>query len=328
MIRSSCLLAFAALLSAPARAQDNAQANQLQQAVDALANGNQEEALRLLQEVLNADPSNEDAYELWSSTENRVWLKLLTQGGELELVARELADRAKLGRKERQNNPDEIRELLKKLLAADDLVARNKLVNQLASDYGEFAVPILIYSLAEGGEQDRQLIVMNALTRMGSDVVPPLTEAMDSPDAMLRRNVALTLGRIGDPRARPVLARAVASDSDGGVRSAATQALPRVGGPGDAGQLYLEQGEAYYREDDTVLAPYQYSDVIWRWEGNGLVSVEVPRFLYAPEMAKKSYYRALQIMPDAGKTATANLQSALAASRSGRCRRARGRRRA
>ena len=49
-----------------------------------------------------------------------------------------------------------------------------------------------------------------------------------------------------------------------------------------------------------VLAPHQYSDVIWRWEGNGLVSAEVPRFLYAPEMAKKAYYRALALLGDAG----------------------------
>ena len=250
--RSLCLLALAAFLSAPA----GAQSDDFKAAVDALSRGANEEALGLLQKVLAADLSNEDAYALWTNTENKVWLKLLTQGGELELVARELVEKAKLGRKQRENNPDAIRELVKKL-ADDDVVARAKVTNELASRYGEYAVPILIYSLTEGSDANRAVNVIGALTRMGSDVVPPLLEAMDSPDALLRRNVALTLGRIGDVRAKPTLARAAAQDADGGVRSGAAQALTRLGGGGDAGQLYLAQGDAYYREDDSVLAPHQ-----------------------------------------------------------------------
>ncbi len=294
--RSLCLLALTAPLLAPLA---RAQADDFQKAVEALERGANEEALGLLQNVLNADLSNEAAYELWTSTENKVWLKLLTQGGELELVAQELVKKAQLGRKQRQNNPDAIRTLVKQL-ASDDVLARTKVVNELANDYGEFAVPILIYSLTEGGDSERGLNVIQALTRMGSDVTLPLIEALDAPDAYLRRNVALALGYIKDPRSKPVLARAASNDADTGVRNAAKQSLDRMGGGGDAGQLYFAQGEAYYREDDSVLAPHQYSDVIWRWEGTGLVSTEVPRFLYAPEMAKKSYYQALALQADAG----------------------------
>jgi len=294
--RSLCSLALTVpFLASPALAQ----ADTFQQAVEALQRGAKEEALGLLQQVLDADPSNEAAYELWNTTENKIWLQLLTQGGELELVARELVEKAQLGRKQRQNNPDAIRALVKEL-ANDDVIARTKVVNELANDYGEYAVPILIYSLTEGGDSGRSLNVIQALPRMGSDVVPPLIEVMDAPDAYLRRNVALALGYIKDPRSKPVLASAAERDADTGVRNAATQSLARMGGASDAGQLYFAQGEAYYREDDSVLAPYQYSDVIWRWEGNGLVSIEVPRFLYAPEMAKKAYYRALALLADVG----------------------------
>ena len=294
--RSLCSLAFvAAFLCTPVRAQSD----DLQAAVEALNRGATEEALSLLEKVVSADLSNEEAYELWNNTENQVWLKLLTQGGELELVARELVEKGRMGRKQRQNNPDAIRELVKQL-ANDDVIARTKVVNQLAAEYGEYAVPILIYSLADGSDSNRRVNVIQALTRMGSDVVPPLIEAMDSPDGFLRRNVALTLGYIRDPRSKPVLARAAERDADTGVRNAASQALQRLGGGGDAGQLYFSQGEAYYREDDDVLAPHQYSDVVWRWEGNGLAHTEVPRFLYAPEMAKKAYYRALALLGDPG----------------------------
>ncbi|HEX6882684.1 MAG TPA: HEAT repeat domain-containing protein [Planctomycetota bacterium] len=289
-------MAFAAALSIPLSA---AQSDDFQAAVEALQRGANQEALELLQKVVGADLSNEDAFELWVRTENRVWLQLLTQGGELELVARELVEKARLGRKQRQNNPEAIRALVKEL-ANDNVIARNKVVNQLAADYGEYAVPILIYSLAESGPESLRVNAIAALTRMGTDVVLPLIETMESPDTILRRNVALTLGYIKDERAKPVLSRAAASDPDTGVRGAASQALGRMGGPGDAGALYFALGEAYYREDDSVLAPHQYSDVLWRWEGNGLVATEVPRFLYAPELAKKNYYRALALQADGG----------------------------
>jgi len=294
--RSLCSVAFAAALSLPLSA---AQTDDFQAAVEALQRGAPQEALELLRKVVAADLSNEDAFELWVNTENRVWLQLLTQGGELELVARELVEKARLGRKQRQNNPDAIRTLVKEL-ASEDVIARTKVINQLASEYGEYAVPILIYSLAESGPEPMRVNAIAALTRMGTDVVLPLIEAMEAPDTVLRRNVALTLGYIKDERAKPVLSRAAASDPDTGVRGAASQSLGRMGGAGDAGALYFALGEAYYREDDSVLAPHQYSDVLWRWEGNGLAATEVPRFLYAPELAKKSYYRALALQADGG----------------------------
>jgi HEAT repeat protein len=271
----------------------------LQAAAEALSRGANEEALQILEQILAQDLSNEAAYELWSSTENRVWSQLLQRGGEIELLAREIVEKGRLGRKERENNPEAVRELVKQL-ASDDALQRAKVVHELGANYGEYAVPILVYSLAEGSDENRRINVIQALTRMGSDVVPPLIEALDAPDAMLRRNVALTLGYIRDPRAIPMLARAASQDADSSVRSAAEQSLSRLEAGGDAGRLFLAQGDAYYGEDPGVLSPFQYSDVVWRWEGNGLVSLEVPRFLYAPEMAKKAYYRALPLLPDSG----------------------------
>ncbi len=295
--RSLCLLALcAASLTVPAQAQIQ---ENFQAAVDALDRGADEEALELFQKVLAEDPSHQDAYELWQRTDNRVWLKMVTRGGELEMVFKALMEKARMGRKERANDPDKIRELVKGL-ATNDVLTRTKIVNQLASDYGEYAVPIMVHSLADADDSDRRVNVMQALTHMGSDVVPPLIEGLDAPDAFLRRNVALTLGYISDPRAKPALARLSANDEDPAVRNAALQCLQRMGGSSDPGALQLAQGDAYYREDDSVLMPHQYSDVIWHWEGTGLAPTEVPRFLYAPEMAKKAYYRALETLGEPG----------------------------
>jgi len=278
-----------------------AQSEDFQKAVEALDRGAAEEALAHLQKILGADPSSEAAYELWVNTEHTVWLKMLLKGGEFELLTKELMDRAKMGRKQRQNNPDAIRELVKEL-SNEDVLVRTRVTNQLASDFGEYAVPVLIYSLADQQNNDRRVNVITALAKMGSDVVPPLAEALlDAPDAFLRKNVALTLGYIKDPRSKAALADAAAFDADTGVKQAASQALAKLGGAGESGALFLALGDAYYGESDAVLMPHQYSDVVWHWEGNGLQSTDTPRFLYAPEMAKKAYYRALARLSDPAK---------------------------
>jgi CheY-like chemotaxis protein len=142
---------------------------------------------------------------------------------------------------------------------------------------------------------------MQTLTQLGGDAVPALIEGLDSPDAFLRRNVALTLGYIGDPRANGVLAAHAASDPDPSAQAAAGSALARCGGNADAHAQLLAQGDAYHNRRADVLMPHQVSDVIWMWSGNGLASVEVPAFLYHEEMAKKAFYRALAVNP--GSTA-------------------------
>jgi HEAT repeat protein/DNA-binding response OmpR family regulator len=151
--------------------------------------------------------------------------------------------------------------------------------------------------LADQGDTDRRVIFMQALTRMGDQVVPPLIEAMQTPDPFQRRNVALTLGYIGDPRANGVLALHANDDPDTGAREAATEALSRTGGSRDALAQLLALGDDYYRQSDRVLMPHQVSDVIWLWRDRALESVVVPSYLYKDEMAKMSYLRALDAAP-------------------------------
>ena len=266
------------------------------QGVDLLKRGQNEEALAIFQQVLAMDPSHDAAYELWQNVDQEIWLKMLTLDGDYPLVAKRLMDLASVGRKERRNDPDAIRGLLQQLNTTD-VAARHRTIQTLSADYGEYAVPFLLYGLANQDDGDRRVIFMQTLVRMGGDVVSPMIEGLDSPDAFLRRNIALTLGYIGDPRANGVLAALAAGDEDGGVRSAAGESLAKCGGSTDAlGQL-LAQGTAYHNHDASVVQPHLFSDVVWSWNGTGVVSTEVPRFLYTEEMAKKAYYRALGVAP-------------------------------
>ncbi len=280
-------------LSLPSSAQTQ---ELFQQGVDALSRGNNEEALTAFQKVLAEDPSHQEAFELWQKTNSDIWLKLLTLGGDYELVAKRFMDIARLGRKERRNDEEAIRSAIQELYT-DDVSARQRTIYRIGAEFGEYAVPYMVHQLGESADNDRRVITMQALAHMGDDVVLPLIAALEASDPHMRRNVALTLGYIEDPRANGALAWHALSDESELVRSAAAQSLQRCGGTTDVAGQFLALGDAYYGESDTVLLPHQFSDGVWDWEGTKLVFTPIPRFLYAPELAKRAYERALEAAP-------------------------------
>jgi len=305
-------LCISAALAAPAfaLAPDEFQ-DAFQRGVEALRAGDDAAALRAFQEALALDPSHEAAYELWKSTDHAVWLQLLSRGGELELSGRRLMELASLGRAERKPDPEAIKALLGRVYSAD-VLERRKAVAELAAHHGAYAVPYMLAALADPADDDKRVLAIGALTDMGDDVVPPLVAALSSSDAFLRRNVALTLGYIGDRRAAPVLAVHAANDADASARSAAAEALARCGGGKDALALLLEHGNAYRRLDPSVLRPYQVGDVVWEYQNDRLGYRSVPRALYAEELAADCFRRAIDLQP-ASVPAQAGLATALAA---------------
>jgi len=290
------LAACLVFLATPSFALPNDEASDtFDQGVEFLRRGRKAEALNAFQKVLAMDLSNEEAYELWKSTDAEIWLEMLSEQGDLELVTMRLMSMAKAQVRERRDDPEAIRDLLKKI-GGDDVVARTMAIRALSSDHGQFAVQYMLPSLNEQADADRRVLFMNALTHMGDDVVLPLCAAMDSPDAFQRRNVALTLGRIGDARAAAWLARAVQSDSDEGVKKAAAGALAECGGAAKGAEFaFAVLGHEYHLANMTVLRADQITNVVWNFSGGKLAATEVPRYLYAQEMSKVAYYNALRV---------------------------------
>lgn len=264
--------------------------------VDLVRKGRYEEALERFTRVLALQPSHEAAYELWKSTEQDILLDLLVKGGQYELVAKRFLDLARLSRNERRNDPDAISELLRKL-DDPDVMVRKRTIRELGANHGEYAVPGMLHRLADTGNEERRVYFMHALTEMDSDVVLPLVAALDSPDAFLRRNVALVLGHIGDPRAAGKLTWLGTADADGAVKMAAKEGAVRCGSSGDALGLLLAAGDDYHHRRASVLRPHLYSDVVWSWRDDGLAATPVPRYLYADEVSKATYYDALRVDP-------------------------------
>ncbi len=264
------------------------------QGVELLSRGKDAEALKSFQMVLAKDPSHEQAYRLWKNTDHKVWMEILTKQGDFELVARRLMGLAEMGRAERKNDGAAIKAQLD-LLRSENSMESRKARNTLAAEHGEYAVAYMLPTLGDQGSDDRRVLYMHTLTEMDSDVVIPLIEALNSPDAFLKRNVALVLGYIGDSRAGGMLAHLAKSDTDGGVRSAASTALAKCKSSGDALTDFLKAGEAYALRQGNVLSAHQYSDVVWSWTEKGLASMPVARAVYGDELSKKNYDRALAV---------------------------------
>ena len=287
------LAASATTIGGPDDAQDT-----FSRGVDLLRRGHHEEALRAFQQVLAMDPGHEEAYELWKSTDHSIWIQLMVEGGEFELVAKAIMGLADMGRHERLNDRDAIKAQVR-LLHSDDVIERRGAIRTLAGRHGEYAVPYMVFALADQGDEEWRVVVMHALTQMGTDVVVPLVAALGSSDSFQRRNIALTLGYIGDPRAAAALTVLAADQSaDEGTRRAAGAAAAKCGGMGNALGQYLSDGDDYHHGRATVLRPSDYSDVLWSWADGGLVSQAISRILYNDEMARRAYHAALALAPD------------------------------
>lgn len=298
-------LALLALTSGPlctaaVAAQDADVQEAFNRGVAALQRGDDEGALAAFEEVLALDPTNEDAYELWRTTENndQLWLEMMTQGGQMELVAKRLLELAEVRRGELSRDMDEINAKVGGLGRANG-VERRRLVAELVSQHGEFAVVPMLKQLGEQGNTETRVAFMVSLADMGPVAVPPLLAALRTPNPFQRRNIAFTLGNLGDRRAIGDLALLAQSDPDEGVREAAANSLQRIGaGAASAAEALCGLGEAYLSGQPQVADPVLRSPVVWNWSGNRLQSSDVPSAVYNEEMAKRFFYRALIADPD------------------------------
>ena len=289
------LFAAVAIAAAPSARADEAA---LKAALDDYAAGKYEDALKKLQEYVATNPGSDEVYAVLRAADERVLLRALAQGGEHERLARYLLDKARPTVEGKKRDPESVGKLAEQAISGS-LDVRRKAAIELASKHGEYAVPALLAGLSTG-DAEKVWNSMHALQLIGADGVIALNAAMNSPDAKLRGYVAATLGDIRDPRAMPVLRRAVERDGDEGVKAKAQAAIQKIrpNAPAmPAADSYVRLGEMYLADDPSVLSSGDEVANVWRWEGEGIVRYEVPHALLNEELAHDAGWDALALDP-------------------------------
>lgn len=300
--RKLSIAVAALLLAAPAAlAQDLKET--FDQGYELLSRDRKEEALRQFQKVLSMEPTSEQAYELWKSTDHEVWMEMLRERGDFELIARRLMSLVDVARRERKDDAEAIRKLIGEMREAEALDRRAK-IRELGANHGEYSVPYLLGWLGDTANEDNRLTAIQALTEMNTDVVLPLMAVLDAEDAFLRRNAVLVLKTIGDPRAAGALAAVARNDADGACRALAAEALAAMQASGDPCRDLCALGEAYHMRSSLVLADHQWSEVVWDWRDGKLVSTATPRALYPDSLSRQAYLRALAADPACSEAPT------------------------
>jgi CheY-like chemotaxis protein/tetratricopeptide (TPR) repeat protein len=303
--RTFCILATLAALHvspwiASARADEVQDA--FNQGIDLLQRGRRDESLAVFKKLLGSSPTREQAYALWQNTPAEVWTDLLVEGGDFQLIAKRLMALSMAERNARKSDKDAILALVK--VATDDAadpLERNKAIRKLSVEHGEFAAEFLLGALSSEGHGESQALAMHALIQLGHEVAVPLMAALHSPDAVQRRNVALVLGSVGDPRSAAALEFLAATDADETVKKAAAEGVARMKAGGDAFTSFLALGNDYFLGHDNVLSDDMRSEVIWGWAERNIAGTPIPRELYSAEMSKLCYSHALHINPSSNE---------------------------
>ncbi len=298
--------ALALLVVIPsARAQDDDAAMQsFEEGLQAYREGRAADALAKFQEVVAADPSQEVAYRMWTSTGYEVWVSMMARGGDYQLVAERLINLSALGMKERQDDADAIAALIE-TLRTGDFGARRQAILTMSNAHGEYAAAALIPALANEDDLEFRVRSIDALQRLGRHSVLPLLGALESSDAFLRRNAALVLGNIRDERATADLKGLSEVDDNDQVREAAAISLQKVTGSdpeslASARDLFLQKARAYAFGQPPYVRDYDMGTTHWSWSADGseLARTEVPANLRPFKLAEDACYRAMMIDPE------------------------------
>lgn len=296
------------MFAAPVMAQDAG--SLLKQGLEQLRAGKYTEAIATLRKALAADPSNEDVMAALGRAEYDALLALIASGKEGTNIAKALLDLAMPVLPDKAFNKKELAELIQRAVTLDDATDRFEAQMTLARVYGEFAVPGLVNYLSSSNTDHKIAAHIAISRRIGRDAVLPLTVALASKDAGVRRIICTELGIIGDERAIPALTSVAAKDGDATVQKEANAALAKLTKKYDyaqgmsASELYGRLATRYYGGDYTVLT---YSDrplVLWNWSGDALASAGVPRHLYVLKLAEGACYNALRADPSNASAAS------------------------
>jgi len=144
---------------------------------------------------------------------------------------------------------------------------------------GKVAIPRMLTVIAAAKDSSQRDAMVYAMTRMGSQIIPPLLGSLESPNEAVRTVAIDTLGWLGSLDTVPWLwYPAFGADQTTGVRQAARQALARIlrddvkragdiSGFGAATQLQEIATTHFRLEYNWKLNDDGESTELWSWDG-------------------------------------------------------------
>lgn len=279
--------------------------------------GRLKDAAIAFRSALALEPDNKLVYEFYLACGDALVVRMQDQDV-LEDTLKDILRRARIYQKEMRRDPAYINLLIGKLEKSEE--ERVVATLELAA-VGPWAVPQLVFAMADSPQEERRTYCRVVLTKMGGRSVLPLAAALDSKDERQVRSVALVLGDLGDPRALPALLRCQAREGHedttakvlaGAIAGIAERA--QMTGTPVADELHLSEALRYFRGGPDVRDELAgAASLIWRWDESAegaakLASVRVPAYAWNELVAEELIFAGLAAQPK-----NASLQPVLAA---------------
>lgn len=274
-----------------------------------------EQAQALLEEALSRGVSPDEALQVRTEVGTRVFLKML-RNDVLNAPVKQVLKLAAEAERANLTSPDLLKSFVEDLEA--DFAGRQLALQKLAGA-GDVAVPYLLDLLSDPVSDERRTYAHIAIARLGTKALWPLLAALSTDDRMLRTNICVALGNIGDPRAVPYL-KQIVDDSNQleDVRERAKDSLSRImqkqaARLPDAATLFSNSAENMLRQLPRTQAAFDHAPArIWWWENGKLQSQELPASLAKAEIVRAQSLKAIEINPDSRRAAGLFVCSTLA----------------
>lgn len=199
-----------------------------------------------------------------------VFFMRLAARQELAPEAPQVRDAVFAAMKARLEDPKRLEELIRQLQDGS-VEKRDRAIAGLREAHQAGAIA-LIGVLTDQARQAEYPMVRSVLVQMGGDAVGPLLACLEAPDDRLRAEAALLLGRMEVHEAvLPLRVLAVAETSSASLRSAAVEALHRLGAqtpgsPREVAELLFRIAQDYYTGQRVIPADLEGQVLYWRWD--------------------------------------------------------------
>ncbi|MBL6707137.1 MAG: HEAT repeat domain-containing protein [Planctomycetaceae bacterium] len=182
-------------------------------------------ALQYMKQLLDQDPKDATILKMRDKHGPAVFLEL-SNDKRLQPESITLLDRMNEAFRQYAADPTRMDRLVDNLSGTPQ--EREVAIIQLRST-GKVAIPRMLTRVASSKDTNQRDAMVYAMTRMGTQIIPPLLGALEAPDEAVQTAAIDTLGWLGSLDTVPWLwYSAFGADQQPGVRQAARQALARI----------------------------------------------------------------------------------------------------